>query len=227
MPFLFSEVNKSVRAYGVGGHRHVAEMEQEVGLLASEPLGPIDFLPHLIPMTRGILAACHVRPTRPVGQAELDDLYATAYGSERFVELAAEPPATKHVLGSNYARVHVHADDRTGRILVLSAIDNLVKGAAGQADPGVQRRLRAARGDRPRAASALAVTRPSAPSPPIIVKLGGVTLAEQHATLEGVADAARGQPLVIVHGGGKRLSGWLERLGVQSRFRGRAPGHGR
>jgi N-acetyl-gamma-glutamyl-phosphate reductase len=131
--FLFSEVNESVRAYGVDGHRHVAEMEQELGRLAPEPLAPIDFLPHLIPMTRGILAACHVRPTRPMSQADLEDLYRTFFTGERFVELAAEPPATKHVLGSNLARIHVNADARTGRILVLSVIDNLVKGAAGQA----------------------------------------------------------------------------------------------
>ena len=131
--FLFSEVNESIRAYGVDGHRHVAEMEQELGQLAPEPLGPIDFLPHLVPMTRGILAACHVRPTRPTSQADLDALYREAYGNELFVELADEPPATKHVLGSNLARIHVRADERTGRVLVLSVIDNLVKGAAGQA----------------------------------------------------------------------------------------------
>jgi N-acetyl-gamma-glutamyl-phosphate reductase len=131
--FLFGEVNESVRAYGVDGHRHVAEMEQELGRLAPAPLERIDFLPHLIPMTRGILAACHVRPTRLTSQAELDDLYREFYAGEQFVELAAEPPSTKHVLGSNFARIHVHADVRTGRILVLSVIDNLVKGAAGQA----------------------------------------------------------------------------------------------
>jgi N-acetyl-gamma-glutamyl-phosphate reductase len=131
--FLFSEVNESVRAYGVDGHRHVAEMEQELGRLAPAPLERIDFLPHLIPMTRGILSACHVRPTRPIGQAGLDALYGDFYADEQFVEITAEPPATKHVLGSNLARIHVHADARTGRILVLSAIDNLVKGAAGQA----------------------------------------------------------------------------------------------
>lgn len=131
--FLFSEVNESVRAYGVDGHRHVAEMEQELGRLAPAALAPIDFLPHLIPMTRGILSACHVRPTRPLAQAELTDLYEAFFEGEQFVELAPEPPATKHVLGSNFARIHVHADARTGRVLVLSAIDNLVKGAAGQA----------------------------------------------------------------------------------------------
>jgi len=129
----FSEVNESVRAYGVDGHRHVAEIEQEVGLAGGMRLPPIDFLPHLIPMTRGILAACHVRTTRPVDQAELDDLYREAYDGERFVEVVATPPATKHVTGSNAYRVHAHHDARTGRVLVLGVLDNLVKGAAGQA----------------------------------------------------------------------------------------------
>jgi N-acetyl-gamma-glutamyl-phosphate reductase len=131
--YLFAELNESVRAYGVTGHRHLAEMEQELGRLAPSPLEPVDFLPHLIPMTRGILAACHARPSRPTTQAELDDLYREAYDGERFVEVVAQPPATKHVTGSNLARIFVRADDRTGRILVLSVIDNLVKGAAGQA----------------------------------------------------------------------------------------------
>jgi N-acetyl-gamma-glutamyl-phosphate reductase len=133
VPYLFGEVNESVRAYGVAGHRHVAEMEQELGRLAAEPMAPIDFLPHLVPMTRGILAACHVRTSRPVGQAELDDLYRARFETEPFVQLVDEPPSTKHVLGSNLVRIHVHADERTGRVLVLSVLDNLVKGAAGQA----------------------------------------------------------------------------------------------
>jgi N-acetyl-gamma-glutamyl-phosphate reductase len=129
----FSEVNESVRAYGVDGHRHVAEIEQELGLLAGNRLEPVDFLPHLIPMTRGILAACHVRTTRPVTQAELDDLYHAAYDAEAFVDVVAAPPATKHVTGSNLFKVHPRADGRTGRVLVLGVLDNLVKGAAGQA----------------------------------------------------------------------------------------------
>lgn len=129
----FSEVNESVRAYGVGGHRHVAEMEQELRRLGSPDLQPVDFLPHLVPMTRGIHAACHVRPSRQVSQAELDDLYADAYAAEPFVDVVGAPPATKHVLGSNYCRVHVRADERTGRVLVIGVLDNLVKGAAGQA----------------------------------------------------------------------------------------------
>ena len=129
----FSEVNESVKAYGVDGHRHVAEIEQELGLAAGTGLAPVDFLPHLIPMTRGILAACHVKTGRPVDQAELDELYHAAYDSEAFVEVVATPPATKHVTGSNLFKVFARSDARTGRVLVLGVLDNLVKGAAGQA----------------------------------------------------------------------------------------------
>jgi N-acetyl-gamma-glutamyl-phosphate reductase len=138
----YGEVNESVRAYGVGGHRHVAEIEQELARLGELGAGSVDanpgaagvdFLPHLVPMTRGILAACHVRPTRPVTQGELDALYEAAYDDEPFVDVVAEPPATKQVLGSNHVRVHVRADERTGRVLAIGVEDNLVKGAAGQA----------------------------------------------------------------------------------------------
>jgi N-acetyl-gamma-glutamyl-phosphate reductase len=140
----FSEVNESVKAYGTTGHRHVAEMEQELGLLGAvaraagvaDPnpgVRAVDFLPHLIPMTRGILSACHVRTTRPVTADELAALYADAYAGEPFVRVVDAPPATKHVLGSNHARVHARLDGRTGRILAIGVIDNLVKGAAGQA----------------------------------------------------------------------------------------------
>ncbi|HEV8402329.1 MAG TPA: N-acetyl-gamma-glutamyl-phosphate reductase [Candidatus Limnocylindrales bacterium] len=140
--FLFGEVNESVKAYGIGGHRHVAEIEQELAWIAGAAglernANPgtvaVDFLPHLIPMTRGILSACHVRPTRPVGQAELDAMYAATYDGEPFVTVVAAPPATKDVTGSNHVRVHVSLDERTGRILAIGVEDNLVKGAAGQA----------------------------------------------------------------------------------------------
>jgi N-acetyl-gamma-glutamyl-phosphate reductase len=139
---MFGEVNESVKAYGIGGHRHVAEMEQELAALgtagghgpeANPGVRGVDFLPHLVPMTRGILSACHVRPSRPVSQRELDGLYADAYAGEAFVHVVTQPPATKHVLGSNACRVHVRLDERTGRVLALGVIDNLVKGAAGQA----------------------------------------------------------------------------------------------
>jgi N-acetyl-gamma-glutamyl-phosphate reductase len=136
---MFGEVNESVKAYGIGGHRHVAEIEQELAGLgaAAGTTNPgaagVDFLPHLIPMTRGILSAGHVRPTRATSQSELDDLYAATYADEPFVTVVAAAPATKHVLGSNHVRISVHHDPRTGRVLAIGVIDNLVKGAAGQA----------------------------------------------------------------------------------------------
>ncbi len=136
---MFGDVNESVKAYGIDGHRHVAEIEQELASLGAAAgrenpgAAGVDFLPHLIPMTRGILSAAHVRPTRPTSQAELDDLFAAAYDGEPFVSVVASAPATKHVLGSNHARIFVHHDERTGRILAIGVIDNLVKGAAGQA----------------------------------------------------------------------------------------------
>jgi N-acetyl-gamma-glutamyl-phosphate reductase len=134
----FGEVNESVRAYGIFTHRHIGEIEQELlGQSPTPEANPgargIDFLPHLVPMTRGILSACHVRPTRQVAQAELDELYAAAYADEGFVSVVPHAPATKHVLGSNEFRVFVKADERTGRVLAIGVLDNLVKGAAGQA----------------------------------------------------------------------------------------------
>src|SRR6185436_13964677 len=95
---MFGEVNESVKAYGIGGHRHVAEIEQELAALgaAAGTTNPgaagVDFLPHLIPMTRGILSAGHVRPSRPTSQGELDDLYAAAYDGEPFVTVVPAAP---------------------------------------------------------------------------------------------------------------------------------------
>ena len=134
----FGEVNESVKAYGIFTHRHIAEIEQELlGLGATPDANPgatgIDFLPHLVPMTRGILSACHVRTTHPVTQAELDDLYREFFAGEAFVTVVPTPPATKHVLGSNEFRVWCGLDERNGRVLAIGVLDNLVKGAAGQA----------------------------------------------------------------------------------------------
>jgi N-acetyl-gamma-glutamyl-phosphate reductase len=139
---MFGEVDESVKAYGLGGHRHVAEIEQELAYAAVDGgLEPdanpgaiaVDFLPHLIPMVRGILSTNHVRPTRLLVQAEVDALYRSAYDGEPFLRLVPAPPATKHTTGSNHVLVHVRVDDRTGRIIALAVEDNLVKGAAGQA----------------------------------------------------------------------------------------------
>jgi N-acetyl-gamma-glutamyl-phosphate reductase len=134
----FGEVNESVKAYGLFTHRHIGEIEQELGALGTDATANpgvrgVDFLPHLVPMTRGILSACHVRPTRAVTQAELDQLYRDAYGAEPFITVTDGPPATKHVLGSNEFRVWCGVDERNGRITAIGVLDNLVKGAAGQA----------------------------------------------------------------------------------------------
>ena len=139
---MFGEVDESVKAYGLGGHRHVAEIEQELAYVAVDGgLEPdanpgaiaVDFLPHLIPMVRGILSTSHVRPTRDVTQAQVDMLYAEAYDAEPFVRVVTTPPATKHTTGSNFVHVYVKVDERTGRIIAIAVEDNLVKGAAGQA----------------------------------------------------------------------------------------------
>jgi N-acetyl-gamma-glutamyl-phosphate reductase len=135
---MFSEVNDSLSAYGVRGHRHLAELVQELTDAGPTPAAnpgaaTVGFTPHLVPMNRGILATGHVRPTRPITPAELHELYEAAYADEYFVEVVDAPPATGHVRGSNFARVYAHLDERTGRITTVSVEDNLVKGAAGQA----------------------------------------------------------------------------------------------
>jgi N-acetyl-gamma-glutamyl-phosphate reductase len=131
----FPEANESVRAYGLGGHRHLPEIRGQLAALGASPeaMSSLVFTPHLVPMTRGLLATCYVRPPRPVTQEELDVLYADAYAAEPFVQVVPAPPSTKTVTGSNLCRVHVRLDQRSGRVLAIAAIDNLVKGAAGQA----------------------------------------------------------------------------------------------
>ena len=135
---MFSEVNDSLKAYGLSGHRHTAELVQEIRDAGATPTAnpgadSVGFQPHLVPMNRGILATGHVRPTRPLTNAELRGLYDEAYADEYFVEVVDEAPATGHVRGSNFARVFARFDERTGRVTTVSVEDNLVKGAAGQA----------------------------------------------------------------------------------------------
>jgi N-acetyl-gamma-glutamyl-phosphate reductase len=101
--------------------------------VSTAALAGLVFTPHLVPMTRGLLATCYVRPTRPTDQAEVDALYAAAYADEPCVTVATSPPATKATTGANVARVFARVDERSGRIVACGAIDNLVKGAAGQA----------------------------------------------------------------------------------------------
>jgi N-acetyl-gamma-glutamyl-phosphate reductase len=132
-PSLYSEANESVSAYGLLNHRHTGEIEHA---LARAQGGAVEvlFTPHLVPMTRGILATCYARPAVDgLTTEQLLDVYRDSYAEEPFVTVVDEPPATKATLGSNACHVTVRFDARTGTILALAALDNLVKGAAGQA----------------------------------------------------------------------------------------------
>ena len=132
----YSEVNENVMAYSVGGHRHLPEIEQELQALSQDDL-QITFLTHLIPMTRGILSSCYakLRPDVLGGDvaAKIRELYQDFYRDDPFVVVTPQPPQTKQTLGNNQCLVYPTVDQRTGRLIVISCIDNLVKGAAGQA----------------------------------------------------------------------------------------------
>jgi len=131
---LFSEVGEGLSPYSIGGHRHVPEIEQELGKAAGQTV-VVNFTPHLVPMTRGELCTSYVRLAGTATfndlRKALDDAYAT-YPFVRVVEEGAIP-ATQHVRGSNYCHIGVFADRIPGRAIVVSVIDNLVKGSAGQA----------------------------------------------------------------------------------------------
>ena len=132
---LYCEVNEGYKAYGVGGvHRHTPEIEQELSLLAGEPL-KITFTPHLAPMDRGILSTIYATPAAVVSNEILAALYRDFYLAEPFVRVLTNGnlPSTAFVRGSNFCDIAPLVDARTGRIIIVSAIDNLVKGASGQA----------------------------------------------------------------------------------------------
>jgi len=132
---LYCEVNDGFKAYGVGGvHRHIPEIEQELSVLAGERI-TITFTPHLVPMDRGILSTIYARLSGNATSADLVKLYDDFYDGEPFVRVlpAGSVPSTSHVRGSNFCDIGIVVDSRTGRVVVVSAIDNLVKGAAGQA----------------------------------------------------------------------------------------------
>ncbi len=129
---LFCEVNESIKAYGVTTHRHTPEIEQELSLAALSSI-TIDFTPHLIPMQRGILATCYGKLKAGATEEDVKRAYSDAYSSEPFIRLLDTLPETRFVRGSNYVDISYKINSRTGRIIAVGAIDNLVKGAAGQA----------------------------------------------------------------------------------------------
>ena len=130
----FPEFYDSFTAYGAVSHRHTPEIEQALSEQAGEPV-TINFTPHLAPIARGILATCYARLADGVTEEDVDAAFAAQYADEFFIRLLGRGayPSTKYVRGTNYCDIAWHIDPRTHRVIVFSAIDNLVKGAAGQA----------------------------------------------------------------------------------------------
>ncbi len=132
--FLFAEIDENARAYQVAAHRHAPEIEQEASVAAGKPV-QLTFVPHLLPTVRGILTAVYCRPTRPLSTGDALALLQGAYAQEAFVRVLpeGETPSLAAVRGSNFCDVAAVADERNGTLVLLSSLDNLVKGAAGQA----------------------------------------------------------------------------------------------
>jgi N-acetyl-gamma-glutamyl-phosphate reductase len=131
---LFAEVSEGIHAYGIASHRHAPEIEQELSVAAGAPI-TVSFTPHLVPMNRGILATIYVRLAPGAGVDDLHGALSAAYAAEPFVRVLPQgvAPATRHVRGSNHCLIGVFPDRQPGRAILVSVLDNLVKGAAGQA----------------------------------------------------------------------------------------------
>jgi N-acetyl-gamma-glutamyl-phosphate reductase len=132
--YLFAECNESVRPYGVPKHRHLSEIEEQLSAFASEKI-TIQFTPHLVPVNRGIITTIYVDLSEKIDADSVASIYQKAYGDEPFVRLlgAERFPDTKNVSGTNFIDIAWRLDLRTGRAILMSAIDNIVKGASGQA----------------------------------------------------------------------------------------------
>ncbi len=130
----FCEVNEGLKAYKVGEHRHTPEIEQELSVLAGRPV-TVNFTPHLVPMSRGILSTVYSNLKHGVGTADVEDAYRGFYSDELFVRLSNREhlPVSLQVRGSNYCDLGWRVDERTRRLIVISVIDNLTRGASGQA----------------------------------------------------------------------------------------------
>lgn len=131
---LYCEVNENIKAYGVANHRHTPEIEEQLSYASGQDV-KLNFTPHLVPMNRGILITAYGNLTKDITEEEIRDLYKKYYKDEYFVRVlnAGECPETRWVEGSNFVDVNIKVDKRTKRVIMMGAMDNLVKGAAGQA----------------------------------------------------------------------------------------------
>jgi len=143
LPYHFPEAHESLEPYKIGGHRHIPEIEQELGGLLQRATHPsntvaaqpiVTFTPHLVPMNRGILSTAYCKLKSPMSLPDLRALYRDFYKGERFVRVQEETiPNPRYIKGSNYCDIGVYLDPRSGSVITVAALDNLVKGAAGQA----------------------------------------------------------------------------------------------
>lgn len=135
LAYIFPECNESIRAYGAVGHRHLPEIEQELAFAAGVPELSINFIPHLVPMNRGINSTIILKPTDAFSLEAVTEVYEKFYGAERYVKVlpAGKLPDTKHVFMTNSCEIGYAYDKHTGNLIVCSCIDNLTKGASGQA----------------------------------------------------------------------------------------------
>ena len=129
---LYCEVNESIHAYKVGGHRHTPEIEQELSRYVNKDI-VLSFTPHLVPMNRGILTTIYANIKENITQSDIKDIYNKYYKDEHFIRLRDDLPKTSYVRGTNYFDTGFVLDKRMGRIVLVSAIDNLMKGASSQA----------------------------------------------------------------------------------------------
>lgn len=127
----FSSAGENVTPYKVSSHRHTPEIEEQLAGLGAEVA--VQFTPHLLPFDQGELVSCYVTPGRPVSPARLAELYESAYDAEAFVELSARPPGVREVRDTNICAIHAVTDQRTHKVLVFAALDNLYKGTSSQA----------------------------------------------------------------------------------------------
>ncbi len=132
IPILYAEANETMKAYSIGMHRHTPEIEQVLSFIADENV-TLTFTPHLVPMNRGILATCYASLSAQLNCEDIVSLYKEFYSNEPFIRVRNILPETRWVKGSNYCDIGISIDSRTNRVIVVSIIDNLLKGAAGQA----------------------------------------------------------------------------------------------
>ena len=131
---LFSEVAEGMHPYGIAHHRHAPEIEQEIEKIVQKRI-KVNFTPHLVPMNRGELITSYLRLSEGVGFDDIKDALINSFSSEKFVRISSDNviPATRHVRGSNYVITGIFSDRIPGRVILVTVIDNLVKGSSGQA----------------------------------------------------------------------------------------------